>query len=579
MINVLNRFDEFVTNQFKGTKIEFNDYFNSIIDTSSVNDYNSNFELGFDFVQYGSIEEAYEDAISIPNPYESETLNRFKTYEEFQEFLYEETPTSKTSFKIMESLLTNVQEMVNLGGLLEKDKIKITADKNGIFDFSLASQGLYRPSEYYSQEFLDYLLVNKMTNPFIMAGLIDGVVPSDKVFKNKQNNEFEFNFLGNVFKCQQRQKGATNVLNNFSKECFLKETEKIFTTFDINNKNKIFNGKGKIRLKYASTNKKSYLIYSKKPESSKYVDFYLPQWFLQENVGHILTCMFPLLLTSAALEKFGIQSRISSMRVGGQDGNSNYDLWTTAIVVPVKEYDESVIDAFPKLLKLNSNYSITSDFYGDLKRLNQDKFYKKNLDTTKSRKFKDFSSGFDRIWYDYASYMYNILERYKNFLDQNPNLDSTKTISRNFFVSDSFRQRGFIRKTGNTSQQITEDDVFTYNLDFIIYKFFFYMDYIALEFNSIKDMVEEIQYRFENNKYFNAVFKVNDIDSTIRSYLLQLIKMKYIVVENFTPTGEPIAYADTKEEIERKDNTFQQKFDELGEILPNRQPVTFRQRL
>ena len=151
MTNILNRFDDFVRNQLSNRKKEFSAYLNDIVDTRDVNSFNYQFNDGFQFIQYRDLEEAYNDAITVNQGNDSETLRRFPTYEDFNDFIYQETTTSRTSFQIMESLLTSVQEMVNLGGLLEKDKIKITADKNGIFDFSLASQGLFRPVEYYSE--------------------------------------------------------------------------------------------------------------------------------------------------------------------------------------------------------------------------------------------------------------------------------------------------------------------------------------------------------------------------------------------------------------------------------------------
>lgn len=570
MTNILNRFDDFVRNNFSNQKKEFSAYLRTIVDTRDVNSFNYQFNDGFQFIQYRDLEEAYNDAITVNRGNSSETLQRFPTYEDFNNFIYQETTTSRTSFQIMESLLTSVQEMVNLGGLLEKDKIKITADKNGIFDFSLASQGLFRPVEYYSEEFLDYLKVNKMSNPFILSGLAEGVVPTDKVFKNKQNNEFEFQYLGNDFICQQRQKGATEVLVTYPKECVLKETNKIFTTFDIKNTQKIFNGKDKAKLKYASSNKKSYLVYSKKPESSKYVDFYLPQNFVTSNTGYTLTSMFPLILTSAALEKFGIQSRISTMRIGADDtlrGN-----FTTAAVVPMKNYDESVVDAFPKLLALNADFQMTNDLFGDLKLLNEDRFYQKNFTSKfktgnlRKKRFESFGRGFNTIGYENPSYFYNVLERYKNFLDENPELDMTKTISRNFFISDAY-PFVTIRSINNTINQIKRDTVFIDNLDFIIYKFFFYMDYVAIELNSIKDMIDELQYRFESNKYFKSIFKVSNVDETIKEYLIEIIRQKYIVVSDFDSNGNPISFADTKTTIERKDKTYQEKADEIFNLL------------
>ena len=238
----------------------------------------------------------------------------------------------------------------------------------------------------------------------------------------------------------------------------------------------------------------------------------------------------------------------------------------------MKNYDESVIDAFPKLLALNADFQMTNDLFGDLKLLNEDRFYQKNFTSKfktggqRKQRYKSFGRGFNTIGYEYPSYFYNVLERYKNFLDENPELDMTKTISRNFFISDAYPFVQ-IRSTNNTINQINRDTVFINNLDFIIYKFFFYMDYVAIELNSIKDMIDELQYRFESNKYFKSIFKVTDVNSTIREYLIEIIRQKYIVVSDFDSSGNPISFADTKTTIERKDKTYQEKADEIFNLL------------
>ena len=93
------------------------------------------------------------------------------------------------------------------------------------------------------------------------------------------------------------------------------------------------------------------------------------------------------------------------------------------------------------------------------------------------------------------------------------------------------------------------------------------MDYVAIELNSIKDMIDELQYRFENNKYFKSIFKVSNVDKTIKEYLIEIIRQKYIVVRNFDSSGNPISFADTKTTIERKDKTYQEKADEIFNLL------------
>ena len=57
--------------------------------------------------------------------------------------------------KILDSAIKQIQNLfslINLGGAFDKDRMIATDMPIGVFDFSLASKGLYKPQEYYSPE-------------------------------------------------------------------------------------------------------------------------------------------------------------------------------------------------------------------------------------------------------------------------------------------------------------------------------------------------------------------------------------------------------------------------------------------
>jgi hypothetical protein len=52
----------------------------------------------------------------------------------------------------------NITQKIDLGGVLEKDRLKASEDPSGIFSFGLASPSLYRVVEWYVIEL--YILVD-----------------------------------------------------------------------------------------------------------------------------------------------------------------------------------------------------------------------------------------------------------------------------------------------------------------------------------------------------------------------------------------------------------------------------------
>ena len=80
------------------------------------------------------------------------------------------------SYEDIELLFTSSPIKLNLGGESEKSRLIPTDKTNGVFDFSLALNGMYKVPEYYSQE-----LAEKYPNIFYEFELPQGVVPNKLV--------------------------------------------------------------------------------------------------------------------------------------------------------------------------------------------------------------------------------------------------------------------------------------------------------------------------------------------------------------------------------------------------------------
>ena len=69
---------------------------------------------------------------------------------------------NEKSYENIELLFNNSPIKLNLGGESEKSRLMPTDKSNGVFDFSLALNGMYKVPEYYSKQ-----LAEKYHNLFI----------------------------------------------------------------------------------------------------------------------------------------------------------------------------------------------------------------------------------------------------------------------------------------------------------------------------------------------------------------------------------------------------------------------------
>lgn len=173
---------------------------------------------------------------------------------------------------------------LNLGGQTEKTKLVTTDKPIGIFDFSLASRGLYRVPEYFSEK-----LFREFPEKFKEFDLPSGVVPNNLVQEEVINDEKKFFFedCDGRFDCQVQQKG----------------------------KAAIEEGLPDAKLKFATRNKKVYLTYNRKRGKVKYVEIYSLFYYtslsgdVQYAIRHI-----PAMMVAEYLESIGVMTRIYMTR-------------------------------------------------------------------------------------------------------------------------------------------------------------------------------------------------------------------------------------------------------------------------
>jgi hypothetical protein len=518
---------------------------------------------GFVFNQFKSLESAFEKKNEIkakPNKksYETAALSRvdsaeFDNYKSFMDYLNKPKPAFTKIKEISSKFIENVKTLINLGGLYKNDRIVITEDARGVFDFGLASLGLYRPIEFYSKELAADIKKGDFKNPFSSLKFEDGVVNGDDVKKQIVGtvNIFSYVFKGKKYDCERRQKGATKVFNTFSDECYLKpDKDGLLITYYLNNKDKVFNGKGDVKLKYASSNKKSYLIYNKKDDSVKNVDIFMPVNFLTTTVkdGGRAAALLPAYLIAATLEEFGIQSRISALRIGSDDDTN------ITVSIPVKDYQESTQEAFDRTFALLALSSSANSFFAFHKIIAENEGVQAKATGSEGAPFGD-------VKYNEQPYMDDIMQRYKNWTEANKGKDfvNTKVVNPNFQFA--------IATVGVSSlpSDLNYKDILG-ELHGIFYIFYYYMDFLAIEMLDMKEFVKTVFTRFTEDVTFRKIYSMPstnaEIKTMMRSYILTMLVQKYKLVS----VG---AYSDTLEQKNKKEETFQKKVLSLNEEINN----------
>ena len=214
-------------------------------------------------------------------------------------------------FKNFKSLYDECVLNLDFAGAFTKQKIEITDRQNAIFDFSLASQGLYRPVEYFSED-----LKNEFPDEFDYLDLPSGLVPPDlidnfavlsgeKVFYyTKRQDGKEAQFI-----CEQRQLGSTEVLIHNTKAKLIKAKNGLLYAEPSSAKN------GEYRVEFKTRNKRSYLTYFKEGGGkAQYVDIYIPINFICNSDIQDLAYIMPSLILAEQLEKAGTKTKISFIR-------------------------------------------------------------------------------------------------------------------------------------------------------------------------------------------------------------------------------------------------------------------------
>lgn len=185
---------------------------------------------------------------------------------------------------------------IDMGGSFEKSKLIITDKTQGIFDFGLASLGLFEKVEFYSEEL-------SIDNPLeFPTEQVAGLVPPMNVNMNDlQQYFYTSDISGKKYLMTKQNKGTQAALNDG------------YSLNDIPLSYKSFGTK----------QKKSYLMFKKEGGKSKKVDLYVGVGGLGSmDSSGMLQRALPMFMAAKFFESVGIRTRINSSRMFlNYDGN------------------------------------------------------------------------------------------------------------------------------------------------------------------------------------------------------------------------------------------------------------------
>jgi hypothetical protein len=206
--------------------------------------------------------------------------------EEFGQDLYREKiqDYSRIYDDQIAPILFDMGMKFNLGGEQDKSRLETTSRPIGVFDFSLASKGLYKVQEYYSKEiaieypdlFQSFLLPSGVIPPNLVDNIVIGGVKS-----------FVYNHQGKTYVLDKRQKGTT-ATNDGLKDA---------------------------KLKFATTTKDVYLKFKRVGGKVKYAEIYSLFYYTSlEGNSEFAIRHLPALMTAQYFESMGIKTRVYMTR-------------------------------------------------------------------------------------------------------------------------------------------------------------------------------------------------------------------------------------------------------------------------
>lgn len=413
---------------------------------------------------------------------------------------------------------------IDSGGAFEKERLRLSEDKRFLFSFALASKGLIRIPEYYSEDVAKKFpkMFNSVgkgaTDETMVAGVVDinmvqsFPLPNGKPFFFVKIEDFEYPL-------RQQQKGTAKMLEINSSATLIEGDDGMFYTDPTTFKD--------FSLKFSSSFKKSYIEIPKSGGKGRYVDLYIPFDMYNDDLNLRLTSCIPLLLASKYFQEARIKVRINIMRPIITKGRPV----SSIMAIPIKDFNDPI--DFNQLAVLRGIYNVGKNFTTANALIQQVEKNKKrgNRQVDMARAYAS------ELLYDQEIALQNEFARYKNWFRNEVKEGRIKSQLVDKPLMLTFSTEGILSASinnllsspkGSTASKVRNN-------------FFEILDVVDLYYNkNISKVVKRIKERFEENDK-NRISNPN----TLKNYLLGLAGKLYRDLE---PTDG--MYASTKEELD-----------------------------
>lgn len=402
---------------------------------------------------------------------------------------------------------------IDMGGSFKKSKLIITDKPQGIFDFGLASLGLFEEQEFFSEKL-------EKESPFEFPNEPKGIVPNSFVTKNELG---DFWYVspenGSKYKMTQQNKGTQRaLLDGYSRN-------------DIPTKYKSFKTK----------QKKSYLLFKKEGGKAKRVDLYIPMGgSANMKESGMLSRALPVIMAARFFESVGINTRVNATRlyyaksVNLKTGKKIQKPTYQCVSIKVKDFGEDI--DFTKLaISVADNRTFRWGLW-------------KYLPAFLAKKYGLFNEGYGNPIYSYQESFKETTRRFKNWYEQEIEkgvslVEMQKPLM--IFGGLPFPPNEYVY----TGQDVNDG---VYNE--IVKEFYRILDTVDMFYNNTQSACKRIYERFE--------LKDNQTEGDFKDYVLNILSRSYSVSKE----GE---YADSNYDVDILEEEFDKKIEQVNEFLKN----------
>lgn len=312
--------------------------------------------------------------------YDYYEIERNKSAEEQLDFKNITRYVNQRALKQYQELSEDLSQNIDLGGVLEKDRLKPTEDSSGTFDFSLAAPTLYRMVEWYVEE---------------LDELVDGNFV-EKIELGKGQSNFYTYIDGKQYRVRRQQTGTFEILKNVPNAKLVLVSDNMYATSPVSGKG--MDGKT-YRLKFATKTKKIYLIRPKKGGAPQYLDVFVPiNASSSLNSQGMLAKITPIMMFAEQMEQAGVKVRIYGTRLYEQYGNQTLMSWVLKEYgAPLDINEIAISSADPRVFR----YSLMQNMEGVMRKL----FDKEIIGNTKPIYDKNYTN---LLFTQYKNYLWDL---------------------------------------------------------------------------------------------------------------------------------------------------------------------------